>query len=79
MGIAVVNHRKGLYLNISVFYLISMTILKYRKIYINKRKKQTKNTSQRKQFQSPIEKGNINIPVNIYMTSHFPGLVQVLE
>jgi hypothetical protein len=43
--IEIVNHRKGLYLNISVFNLILMTILKYKKmymkIYINKMKKQT--------------------------------------
>ena len=29
--IEIVNHRKGLYLNISVFNLILMTILKYKK------------------------------------------------
>ena len=38
--IEIVNHRKGLYLNISVYYLILMTILKYMKIYINKMTKQ---------------------------------------
>jgi hypothetical protein len=32
-----------------------------------------------KQFINLIEKGQINIPVNIYMTSNFPGLVQVLK
>jgi len=42
-------------------------------------KNKQKNTSQAKQFQNPKEKGQIDIPANIYMTSHFPGLVQVLE
>ena len=35
-----------MYLNISVYNLKLMTILKYMKIYINKMTKQTKNTSQ---------------------------------
>jgi hypothetical protein len=48
------------------------------KIYINKIKKTNKKIPYKK-FQNPIEKGQINIPVNIYMTSHFPGLVQVLR
>jgi hypothetical protein len=55
-----------------------MTILKYLKIYINKMKKTNKKIPQ-KQFLNPIDKGQINIPANIYMTSHFPGLVQVLK
>ena len=38
-----------------------------------------KKKKKEKQFQNPTEKGKIDIPVNIYMTSHFPGLVQVLE
>jgi hypothetical protein len=42
-------------------------------------KNKQKNTSQAKHFQNPIEKGQINIPANIYMTSYFPGLVQVLK
>jgi hypothetical protein len=32
-----------------------------------------------KKFKNLIEKEQINIPVNIYMTSHFSGLVQVLK
>jgi hypothetical protein len=50
----------------------------FMKIYINKIKKQTKKIPHKK-FQNPIEKGQINIPVNIYMTSHFTALVQVLK
>ena len=50
----------------------------YMKIYINKIKKQTKKIPHEK-FQNPIEKGQINIPINIYMTSHFTGLVQVFK
>ena len=76
--IEIVNHRKGLYLNISVFNLILMTILKYLKIYINKMKKKEKKIPHKK-FKNLIEKEQINIPVNIYMTSHFSGLVQVLK
>jgi hypothetical protein len=53
-----------------------MTILKYMNIYIFKMKKQTKRSE-------TVSKSNrereIDIHVNIYMTSHFPGLVQVLE
>jgi hypothetical protein len=42
------------------------------KIYINKIKKQTKKIPHKK-FQNPIEKGQINITVNIHMTSQpFP-------
>ena len=48
------------------------------KIYINKMTK-TKKQIPHKQFINLIEKGQINIPVNIYMTSHFHGLVQVLK
>jgi hypothetical protein len=43
------------------------------KIYISKMKKTS--IKKAKQFQNPTEKGKIDIPVNIYMTSHFPGLV----
>ena len=32
-----------------------------------------------KQFIYLIEIGQINISVNIYMTSHYPGLLQVYE
>jgi hypothetical protein len=48
-------------------------------IYQQNKKNKQKNTSQAKLFQNPIEKGQINIPANIHMTSHFPVLVQVLK
>ena len=48
------------------------------KIYINKMTKQSKKIPH-KQFIYLIEIGQINISVNIYMTSHFPGLLQVHE